>query len=108
MTDTNVFRLSHPGSFADSLTAHRCAANHDERRYDAADTLDVRRRDVKPLSFGGGTHYCIGAALARIEAKAAFERLVSRTRELALAERPEWRPGINLRALTRLPIALAS
>jgi len=69
------------------------AANHDERRYDAADTLDVRRRDVKPLSFGGGIHYCIGAALARVEAKAAFERLVSRTRQLALTERPEWRPG---------------
>jgi cytochrome P450 len=84
------------------------AANHDERRFDAPDTLDVRRRDVKPLSFGGGIHYCVGAALARAEAKAAFERLVSRTRELALAERPEWRPGINLRALTRLPIALAS
>ena len=63
---------------------------------------------MKPLSFGGGIHYCIGAALARVEAKAAFERLVSGTRELALAERPEWRPGINLRALTRLPIAIAS
>jgi len=83
------------------------AANHDERRYNAADTLDVRRRDVKPLSFGGGIHYCLGAALARAEAKAAFERLVSHTRELVLAERPEWRPGINLRALTRLSVALA-
>jgi cytochrome P450 len=84
------------------------AANHDERRYDGADTLDVRRRDVKPLSFGGGVHYCLGAALARVEAKAAFERIVSRTRQLALADRPEWRPGINLRALRRLPLALAS
>jgi cytochrome P450 len=83
------------------------AANHDERRYDAADTLDVRRREVKPLSFGGGIHYCVGAALARAEAKAAFERLVSHTRQLVLAERPEWRPGINLRALTRLSVALA-
>jgi cytochrome P450 len=83
------------------------AANHDERRYDAADTLDVRRREVKPLSFGGGIHYCVGAALARAEAKAAFERLVSHTRQLVLTERPEWRPGINLRALTRLSVALA-
>jgi cytochrome P450 len=82
-------------------------ANHDERRYDAADTLDVRRREVKPLSFGGGIHYCVGAALARAEAKAAFERLVSHTRQLVLTERPEWRPGINLRALTRLSVALA-
>jgi cytochrome P450 len=83
------------------------AANHDERRYDAADTLDVRRREVKPLSFGGGIHYCVGAALARAEAKAAFERLVSHTQQLVLAGRPEWRPGINLRVLTRLSVALA-
>jgi cytochrome P450 len=80
------------------------AANHDERRYKAADTLDVRRRDVKPLSFGGGIHYCAGAALARAEAKAAFQRLVSLPGDLALTERPEWRPGINLRALKQLPI----
>jgi cytochrome P450 len=84
------------------------AANHDERRYDAADSLDIRRRDAKPLSFGGGIHYCVGATLARAEAKAAFERLVSQTRELALTERPQWRPGINLRALTRLSVALPS
>ena len=83
------------------------AANHDERRYNAADSLDVRRRDVKPLSFGGGIHYCVGAALARAEAKTAFERLVSHTRELALTDHPQWRTGINLRALTRLSIALA-
>ncbi len=83
------------------------AANHDERHYEAADTLDVRRREVKPLSFGGGIHYCLGAALARAEAKAAFEQLVSRTRQLALTECPEWRPGINLRALTRLSVTLA-
>jgi cytochrome P450 len=63
---------------------------------------------VKPLSFGGGIHYCVGAALARAEAKAAFERLVACTGQLALAERPEWRSGINLRALVRLPIVLAS
>jgi cytochrome P450 len=68
----------------------------------------VRRRDVRPLSFGGGIHYCIGAALARVEAKVTFERIVSRVRQLAIAERPEWRPSINLRALTSLPIALAS
>jgi cytochrome P450 len=80
------------------------AANHDERRYKAADTLDVRRRDVKPLSFGGGIHYCVGAALARAEAKAAFQRLVSLPGDLALTDRPEWRPGINLRALKQLPI----
>jgi cytochrome P450 len=83
------------------------AANHDERRYNAADTLDVRRRNAKPLSFGGGIHYCVGAALARAEAKATFERLISPAREPAISERPKWRPGINLRALTRLSVGIA-
>ncbi len=83
------------------------AANRDERRYERAASLDVRRRDVKPLSFGGGIHYCLGAALARLEGKIAFEKLLARARLIELAvDRPEWRPGINLRALRRLPVTL--
>jgi cytochrome P450 len=83
------------------------AANRDERRYERSESLDVRRRDVRPLSFGGGAHYCVGAALARLEGKIAFERLLARTRTIELAsDRPDWRPGINLRALRKLPIAL--
>jgi cytochrome P450 len=83
------------------------AANRDPRRHDRAEALDVRRPDPKPLSFGGGIHYCLGAALARAEAKAAFERLV-RVRRLEMGPGGHaWRPGINLRALARLPIVLA-
>ena len=83
------------------------AANRDERRYERPASLDVRRRDVKPLSFGGGVHYCLGAALARLEGKIAFEKLLARAKTIELAvTRPEWRPGINLRALQELPIAL--
>jgi cytochrome P450 len=83
------------------------AANHDARRYDRPDVLDVTRPDPKPLSFGGGAHYCVGAALARLEAKHAFEQLVTKTQSLALVtENPEWKPSLALRALTELRIDL--
>ncbi len=82
------------------------SANRDPRRYDRPDELDVARPDPKPLSFGGGAHFCVGAALARCEAKSAFEKLVSRTRSIALAtDRPQFRPGLALRSLVELPIA---
>ncbi len=83
------------------------AANHDPLRYERADELDVTRRDVKPLSFGGGVHYCVGAALARIEGTIAFARLLARTKSIDLATaEPPWRPGVNLRALVKLDVEL--
>lgn len=84
------------------------AANHDPRRYERPDELDVARVDPKPLSFGGGAHYCVGAALARLEAKHAFEQLLGKTRELALVtEQPVFKSSLTLRALTELHLALA-
>jgi cytochrome P450 len=84
------------------------SANRDPRRYRDPDSLDVRRSDVKPLSFGGGPHYCVGAALARLEGRIAFDRLLGRTRGIELAtDRIAWRPTLNLRALERLDVRLA-
>jgi cytochrome P450 len=83
------------------------AANRDPRRFERPDELDVSRHDPKPLSFGGGPHYCIGAALARAEAKAAFAALVARTRSIELAsERVSFRPLLALRGLTELRVTL--
>jgi cytochrome P450 len=88
------------------LAALACA-NHDPRRFERPDELDVTRADPKPLSFGGGPHYCVGAALARLESKYAFEQLVTRTRSIELAtEAVTWRPSFSLRGLTALPVAL--
>jgi len=85
------------------------SANRDPRRYPRPDELDVRRPDVKPLSFGGGPHYCIGAALARLEGRIAFGQLLARTRSIELAsQRPSWRATLNLRALERLELKLAA
>lgn len=82
-------------------------ANHDPRRYERPDELDVRRTDVKPLSFGGGAHYCVGAALARLEARIAFAKLLARTKKIELAtEQPAWRASLALRGLEALTVAV--
>ena len=67
--------------------------------------LDVGRQNVRPLSFGGGIHYCLGAQLARLEAELVFTALVERLPNLELPEKdaPAWRRSFTLRGLSRLP-----
>jgi cytochrome P450 len=82
------------------------SANRDPAAYpDSADRLDITRPNVRPLSFGGGIHFCLGAQLARIEAEIAISTLLRRLPDLRLddAENPEWRPTFVLRGLKRLP-----
>jgi hypothetical protein len=82
------------------------SANRDPGVYpDRPDQLDITRPNVRPLSFGGGIHFCLGAQLARIEAEVAISTLLRRLPDLRLddAENPEWRPTFVLRGLKRLP-----
>jgi cytochrome P450 len=81
------------------------SANRDPAVYpDRPDRLDITRPNVRPLSFGGGIHFCLGAQLARIEAEIAIATLLRRLPELRLdnAENPEWRPTFVLRGLKAL------
>src|SRR4051812_12945028 len=72
---------------------------------DRPDRLDIPRPKIRPLSFGGGIHLCLGAQLARIEAEVAISTLLRRLPDLRLdnAENPEWRPTFVLRGLKNLP-----
>src|SRR3984893_10495968 len=82
------------------------SANRDPAVYpDRPDRLDITRPNVRPLSFGGGIHFCLGAQLARIEAEIAIATLLRRLPELRLddPDNPEWRPTFVLRGLRRLP-----
>lgn len=82
------------------------SANRDPAAYpDRPDSLDITRSNVKPLSFGGGIHHCLGAQLARIEAEIAILTLLRRLPDLRLndAQNPEWRSTFVLRGLKRLP-----
>jgi len=82
------------------------AGNRDPRRFRAPDTFDPLRSDGGPLSFGGGAHFCIGAALARLEATVAFPRLLARFPALAAAGEPQRRQGFVLRGFDTLPVTV--
>jgi cytochrome P450 len=81
------------------------AANRDPAVYADPDRLDITRANVRPLSFGGGIHYCLGAQLARIEGEIAIATLLRRLPGLRLddAEHPDWRQTFVLRGLKSLP-----
>jgi len=81
------------------------SANRDPAAYSDPDRLDITRRDVRPLSFGGGIHYCVGAQLARIEAEIAIATLLHRLPDLRLADidHPDWRQTFVLRGFNKLP-----
>ena len=81
------------------------AANRDPEVFPDPDRLDVTRERLKPLSFGGGIHFCIGAQLARIEPEVVFSNLLRRMPDLRLnGETPCWRESFTLRGLTTLPV----
>ena len=84
------------------------SANRDPSRFTDPDTLDLARADVKHIAFGRGSHYCLGAPLARLEAEIALTTLLRRLPGLRLAapvEELSWRPVPLFRSLASLPIA---
>ncbi len=83
------------------------SANRDETVFENPDTLDITCENNKHLSFGQGIHYCLGAALARLEAQIAINTLLDRAPNLRLKDSPEslcWRRSQILRGLETLPV----
>jgi cytochrome P450 len=64
------------------------AANLDEREFSDPGNFDIRRRSNRQLAFGHGPHFCLGAPLARFEARIAFNGFLDRRSELTLVEQP--------------------
>ncbi|NEW40336.1 cytochrome P450 [Nocardia cyriacigeorgica] len=83
------------------------AANRDPHNFTDPDTIDLERPTGRTtLAFGKGAHYCIGAALARMEALAAITTLLARSTEFGLVEdaAPQWVPSLMVRRHTSLPL----
>ncbi|MGW3662120.1 cytochrome P450 family protein [Streptomyces sp. NPDC005141] len=81
------------------------AADRDGVRYPAPDRFDIRREARGHLAFGHGIHYCLGAPLARIEARVALRSLLDRCPDLALDGPPSgWLPGMLMRGVRRMPV----
>jgi pimeloyl-[acyl-carrier protein] synthase len=82
------------------------AANRDPAHFPDPDRLDITREVHKHLAFGMGPHFCLGAPLARLEARIALETVLRRLANLRLAtDALEYREGFNLRGLKSLPLA---
>jgi cytochrome P450 len=84
------------------------AANHDPAAFDDPDRLDLGRENAnRHLAFGGGHHFCLGAALARLEGEVAIPSLVRRFPTIDLSGEPVHRTTFTLRGLEHLPVAIA-
>jgi cytochrome P450 len=83
------------------------AGNRDPRRFADPATFDPLRPDGGPISFGGGAHFCIGAALARLEGAVAFARLMDRFPNIAPASEPVRQDRLMfLRGFDSLPVTI--
>ena len=89
-----------PGQMIYFLTS---VANRDPEQFSDPHRFDVERGDNKHLSFGFGAHFCLGAALARMEAQTAFRKLLERLPGLTLPDQEIVRaPNFVVRPLTQL------
>ena len=92
----------------DLLIAILGSADRDPARFPDPDALDLEREDNKHVAFGRGSHYCLGAPLARLEAEIALATLLRRLPGLRLvgdAQDVEWRPVPLFRSLVALRVA---
>jgi pimeloyl-[acyl-carrier protein] synthase len=81
------------------------SANRDPDVFDRPDQLDITRQGPNHLTFGRGIHHCLGAPLARLEARIVFETLLERFGHMrVLVARPSFRDNVVLRGLQELPI----
>ncbi|HUS42386.1 MAG TPA: cytochrome P450, partial [Ilumatobacteraceae bacterium] len=91
------------------IVAGLAAANRDPRQFgETAGRLDITRADAREhVAFGGGAHYCLGAALARLEAQIAIGSLVNRFASIEPRADAVYNGRINLRGLDTYDVALA-
>jgi cytochrome P450 len=85
------------------------AANRDPSAFADPNRLDLGRAPNPHVGFGGGAHFCLGAALARLEGRVAIGTLARRFPNLRLLDpKPDWRPSFTIRGLRQLPLALGA
>jgi cytochrome P450 len=95
----------------DSVIVSLAAANRDPARFERADELELTRSPNPHISFGHGTHFCPGAALARTELQIALETILRRLPQLKLATDPNeltWIQAVLGRGVERLPVTFTA
>lgn len=82
------------------------AANRDPARFENPDQFDVSRSPNRHIAFGGGTHFCLGNHLARLDMDVIFTTLNQRFASIELAQEPTYKPGLSVRGPIALNIAV--
>jgi cytochrome P450 len=82
------------------------AANRDPEVFHEPDRFEIRRAEPAHVAFGHGTHFCVGAQLAQLEAEVAVAQVLRRGPRLAAGARPTWRPTFATRGIAELPVEL--
>jgi pimeloyl-[acyl-carrier protein] synthase len=82
------------------------SANRDPRRFAQPDELDLQREDNPHLAFARGPHFCLGAPLARLEARIALAGLRRTFKRLQPLREPEWNPSIHMRGVSSFDVDL--
>jgi cholest-4-en-3-one 26-monooxygenase len=90
----------------DKVVMWYVSSNRDESVYSEPDRFDVRRNPEHQAFGAGGRHFCLGAALARLELTVLFEETLARFPALELAGAPVYAESAFINQLKRLPVAL--
>ena len=90
----------------DTMMLLLAAAQRDPAVFDRPDAFDPHRDDLRHLAFGHGVHFCLGAPLARLEARVALSAVTARFPNAKLAGEPVYKPNVTLRGMASLPVTL--
>lgn len=84
------------------------AANRDPRQFEQPDVFDIERDPNRHITFGFGSHFCLGAALARLEGQIAISALIERFPDMRTIDDdpPDWLDALIMRGMRRLPVEL--
>jgi cytochrome P450 len=82
------------------------SAGRDEREFDHADVFDIDRRFERQLAFGHGIHFCLGAPLARLEAREVYEELAAKAPGLEVSGPGERMHSVPMRGMLHLPVTV--
>lgn len=80
------------------------SANRDEQYFENADRFDMDRKQKASLAFGHGIHFCLGATLARLEARIVLEELLPRIRAVQLVGEMQWNASLTVRGPTKCDV----